>query len=91
MASIMLPTSTMPLPAMSNARITGSTGDVDTGLDAQDLHGAVPLVVVHRDDQVEVAAAGQEERGVGRERAAGVDAVGLQLFDGLGDLSASSP
>jgi hypothetical protein len=91
-ASIMLRTSTIPLPAMSNAvpwstEVHGQAhGDVDADFEAEDLDGAMALVVVHRDDQVVVAAAGQEEGGVGRERADGVDPVGLELLDGRGDL-----
>src|SRR4051812_3997175 len=50
-------------------------GDVDAGLDAEDLDGPVPLVVVHRHDQVEVPAAGPEEDGVRRERSLGIDAA----------------
>ena len=59
--------------------------DVDAGLDAQDLHRAVALVVVHRHHQVVVAAAGEEERVSAGSGPTGVDAVGLQL-DGRGDL-----
>ena len=59
--------------------------DVDAGLDSQDVHRAVNLVVVHRDNQVVVAAAGQEDGG-GLPGAGCGDAVGLQLLDGRGDL-----
>ena len=44
------------------------------------------LVVVHRDDEVVVASAGDEEDGVGWQRPAGVDPVGLQPFDRRSDL-----
>src|SRR6478672_4175637 len=42
-----------------------SDGDVDACLDAEHFDGTVTLVVVHRHDQVVVAAAGEEEGGVG--------------------------
>ena len=46
----------------------------------------MPLVVVHGDDQVVVAASGEEESGVGGEWAAGVDAVGAQGLERGHDL-----
>ena len=42
--------------------------DVHTGLDAEHLDRAVPLIVIHGDHEVEVAAAGAEKQGVGRQR-----------------------
>ena len=60
--------------------------DVDALVEPEHLDRAVALVVVHRDDEVEVAADGAEERGVGRQRALGVDAVGRRGRDGGLDL-----
>ena len=66
-------------------------GDVDARFDAEDLYGAVALVVVHGHDQVVVAAAGEEEGGVGGQRPVCVDAVGDQCFTAGTILWSSSP
>ena len=60
--------------------------DVDPGVERQQLHRPVALVVVHAHDRVVAAAVhGLVEHGVGRVRAAGVDARGARLLDGRGD------
>ena len=60
--------------------------DVHALVEPQHLDRAVALVVVHRHDEVVVAADGAEERGVGRQRAVHVDAVGDGRLDGGLDL-----
>ena len=73
----MLRGSAMPVPAMSKAvpwstevRITGRPTVMFTPASMPEhLDRAVALVVVHRHDQVVVAAAGEEEQRVGRQRA----------------------
>src|SRR5689334_12342641 len=61
-------------------------GDVDACLEAEHLDRAVPLVVVHRHDEVEVPTAGAEEHGVGGERSEYVDALAARLLQSRGDL-----
>src|SRR5699024_9487576 len=63
-----------------------SNGDVDSGIDAENLDGAVPLVVVHRDDEIVVSAAGEEEGSIGWQRPDGVDAGILEPGDCGSDL-----
>ena len=63
---------------------------VDAVLDAEVLHRDQPVVVGHRDDDVELAGmpggvARAHEHGVGRERAARVDAFGARRLHRRGD------
>jgi hypothetical protein len=39
--------------------------DIDAGLDAEDFHGSMTWIVVHGDNNVEVAPAGSEKKCVG--------------------------
>src|SRR5207248_8833428 len=71
-------------------------GDVDTRqagplldrlvvLEAERLHRDVALVVIHRDDDVELAAAGAREERVGGQGTGDVEAVGAGRLDGGND------
>ena len=60
-------------------------GDVDGGLEVDELHGDVALVVIHGDDEIEFAAQAADEDGVGGVGAGAVDAQLAGLFDGGGD------
>src|SRR5205085_6121856 len=64
-----------------------SEGHVDAGVEGQQLHRGVPLVVVHADDGViAVTVDGLEEDGVGRVGTRSVDALGGGGGDGRGDV-----
>ena len=54
-------------------------------LEVDGFHGNVALVVVLRDDQIELSAQGANKDGVGRQRAAAVDAQRARLLDGRSD------
>ena len=59
----------------------------DAAVEADELHGDLALVVVHRQHGIELALIGAHENGVGRVRAIGVDAFALGLLNrGLNDL-----
>jgi len=55
--------------------------DVHARLDAEHLDRAVPLVVIHRHHQVEVAASGAVEQRVGRQRSLDVEASCARRLD----------
>ena len=50
-----------------------------------ELHGNVALVVIHGHDEIELAAQGANEDGVGRVRAGAVDAERARFFNGGSD------
>ena len=56
--------------------------DIHAALEIDQLHGNVALVVVHGDDEIEFAAQGANEDGVGRVRAGAIDAEGARFLDG---------
>ena len=51
-------------------------------LEAQRLDGDVPLVVIHGDDDIKLAAAGAREQRVGGQRAGDAQALGARCLDG---------
>src|SRR6185312_7743741 len=67
-------------------------GNIDGGFEVDKLHGNVALVVIHGDDQIELAPQASYEDGVGGVRAGDVDAqragFGHRRSDELGVLRA---
>src|SRR5438132_1743127 len=55
--------------------------DVHPGFETEDLYRTVALVVIHRDDEVEITAARAEEERVGGQRAFDLDATRARRFD----------
>src|SRR6185436_14683641 len=56
--------------------------DVNTGLQPQYLDRAMALIMIHRNDHVVIAAAGQEKQRVGRQRASHIPTPALTGLDG---------
>src|SRR5215472_14224984 len=69
------------------ARKRQAQGDVDAFVEAAKLDRDVALIVVHRHDQVELAAAGPPEERVRRPGPAGFDALSTGFGDGRRDLA----
>src|SRR5215831_20294966 len=69
------------------AREGQAQGDIGALVEAPQLHGNVPLIVVHRHDQVEFATAGPPEECVGRPGAARIDAPSTCFGNGWSDLA----
>ena len=63
-----------------------SERDVHRGVESDQLHGNVPLIVILGDDEVEGAAVGAVKNGVWRDRAVHVDTFRAGLRDGGRDL-----
>ncbi len=61
-------------------------GDVDAEFEAEDLDGAVPLVVVDGDHDVEFATLGEEEEGIGGEWANDIPSAAATGLDGGNNL-----
>src|SRR5207302_5410924 len=68
-----------------DARQPGPLLDRLVVLEAERLHRDVTLVVIHRDDDVELAAAGPREERVGGKGTGDVEAVGAGRLDGGND------
>jgi hypothetical protein len=60
--------------------------DIHSGLDAEHLHWAVPLVVIHGYDDVKLAAPGAKEKRIGGQRPFNIPASGPTGLDSRFDL-----
>jgi hypothetical protein len=61
-------------------------GDVHAGFESEDLHRTVTLVVIHRHDEIEVAAAGAKEERIGGKRPFHANAARAEPIDRRDDL-----
>ena len=57
-------------------------GDIHAGLQSQHLDRAMTLIMIHRNDHVVVAAAGEKKQRVRRQRALHIPAAALTSLDG---------
>src|SRR5580698_3519030 len=60
-------------------------GDVHSGLQSKNLHRPVSLIVIHRDDQVEVSPLGAKKQAVGRQRSLDIPSLFAAGFNSRQD------